>query len=110
MNVPDPNFFGGVLTVTDRGGDPVEKSWNHPFGVPNFEDTKANYRGAGLADMALAILADRPHRCSSDFATHVVEVMTAILDAGETGQVMTMTTTCARPDVLGPDQARALLA
>jgi predicted dehydrogenase len=110
MDVPDPNFFGGILTVTERSGDPVEKSWDHPFSVPNFEETQANYRGAALADMALAIAEGRPHRCNDEFATHVVEVMTAILEAGETGTVMTMTTTCSKPDVLGPDAARALLA
>lgn len=110
MNVPDPNFFGGDLTTTDRKSDPVTQSWDHPFGVPNFESTRANYRGAGLADMALAITAGRPHRCNDDLATHVVEVMTAILEAGETGQVMAMKTTCARPEGLDPDQARALLA
>ena len=110
MNVPDPNFFGGELTVTDRGSAPVEKSWDHPFNVPNFEEVKANYRGAGLSDMALSISAGREHRCNAAFATHVVEVMTAILEAGETGTVMTMTTTCDRPAVLDPDQARALLA
>ena len=110
MDVPDPNFFGGILTVTERRGDPVEKSWDHPFSVPNFEETQANYRGAALADMALAIAEGRPHRCNDEFATHVVEVMTAILEAGETGTVMTMTTTCSKPDVLGPDAARALLA
>jgi predicted dehydrogenase len=110
MDVPDPNFFGGILTVTERSGDPVEKSWDHPFSVPNFEETQANYRGAALADMALAIAGGRPHRCNDEFATHVVEVMTAILEAGETGTVMTMTTTCSKPDVLGPDAARALLA
>lgn len=110
MNVPDPNFFGGDLTVTERSGDPVAQSWDHPFGVPNFESTRANYRGAGLADMALAITAGRPHRCNDDFATHVVEVMTAILDAGESGQILSMTTTCDRPEALNPDQARALMA
>ena len=110
MDLPDPNFFGGILTVTERSGDPVEKSWDHPFSVPNFEETQANYRGAALADMALAIAEGRPHRCNDEFATHVVEVMTAILEAGETGTVMTMTTTCSKPDVLGPDAARALLA
>ena len=110
MNLPDPNFFGGALTVTERSGDPIEKSWDHPFNIPNFEETQANYRGAGLADMALSISADRPHRCNDEFATHVVEIMTAILEAGETGTVMTMTTTCSRPDVLDPDQAHALLA
>ena len=109
MNVPDPNFFGGSVTVTERSNDPVEKTWEHPFAIPNFEETKANYRGAGLADMALSISANIPHRCNEAFATHVVEVMTAIIEAGETQEVMTMTTTCERPDALNPDQARALL-
>lgn len=110
MNVPDPNWFGGELTVTDRKGPADVKTWDHPFGVPNFEEVHANYRGAGLADMALSIAAGRPHRCSQDFATHVVEVMTAILEAGQSGQVLTLKTTCARPDAMSPDQARALLA
>ena len=110
MNVPDPNWFGGVLTVTERNGEPIEKSWDHPFGVPNFEEIHSNYRGAGLSDMALSIQAGRSHRCNDEFATHVIEVMTAILEAGENGQVMTMTTTCERPETLGPDQARALMA
>jgi len=110
MDVPDPNWFGGKLTVTKPGGQPEEQTWDHPFSIPNFEEVHANYRGAGLSEMAMAIAADQPHRCNDLFATHVVEVMTAILEAGETGEVMTMTTTCARPEVFGPDQARALLA
>ncbi|MCH1521973.1 MAG: Gfo/Idh/MocA family oxidoreductase, partial [Arenicellales bacterium] len=110
MNLPDPNFFGGTLIVTERSGDPTEKSWDHPFNKPNFEETQADYRGAGLADMALAIAEGCPHRCNDEFATHVVEVITAILDASEKSAVLTMTTTCGRPDVLGPEAARALLA
>ena len=110
MNLPDPNFFGGELTITERADEPVEKSWDHPFNVPNFEETMANYRGAGLADMALAISQGRPHRCNDEFATHVVEVMTSILEAGETEKVMVMKTSCGRPDVLDPDAARALMA
>ena len=110
MDLPDPNFFGDDVKVTPRAGEADAHSWDHPFGVPNFEDTKANYRGAGLADMAIAIAEGRPHRCNDAFATHVVEVMTAILEAGESGRVIAMTTTCNRPDVLGPDAARALLA
>lgn len=110
MSVPDPNWFGGTVTITEGKNEAVEKTWDHPFGVPNFEEVHANYRGAGLADMALSISAGVPHRCNADFATHVVEVMTAILDAGESGTVMTMTTTCERPAVVGPDEARALLA
>lgn len=110
MSVPDPNFFGGRVMITGREGVPEEKSWDHPFAKPNFEDVYANYRGAGLADMAIAIAAGRIHRCNADFAIHVVDVLTAILEAGETGQVVNMTTTCSRPHVLGPEQALELLA
>lgn len=110
MNLPDPNWFGGELSVTDRNGSTTVKTWDHPLGVVNFEDKHANYRGAGLAEMIAAIADDKPHRCGSDFATHVVEVMTAVLEAGEIGQVMTMKTRCERPAALGPQQAQALLA
>lgn len=110
ISIPDPNWFGGELSVQVGDDEAIEHSWDHPFAVPNYEDVHANYRGAGLADMALSILAGRAHRCGPEFATHVIEVMTAILTAGETSQVLTMSTSCLRPDVLGPDQARALMA
>jgi hypothetical protein len=35
--------------------------------------------------------------------------MTSILKAGETGQVLTLQTTCERPAALSPDEARAML-
>ncbi|SFQ97703.1 Gfo/Idh/MocA family protein [Poseidonocella sedimentorum] len=110
LHVPDPNFFGGDLRVTNRN-EPAEipADWSHPFSIPN-DGENANYRTAGLADMALAILEDRPHRCGLDFALHVVDVMTAILASGETGTFQTLTTRCERPAPLGPDAARALLA
>ena len=85
--VPDPNFFGGDVRFSKKG-KPVKKvpRWEHPFGVPNQQHrhgAMANYRSAGLADMALAILAGRPHRCSLDAALHAVDVMTGILKSGE---------------------------
>lgn len=111
--VPDPNFFGGKVEVSGAGPDIAEMAMDdHPFGVPNQDHPRgkvANYRGAGLADMALAITAGRPHRCSLELALHAVEVMTACLKSGETGQFVTMTTTCDRPAALPADAARALL-
>jgi predicted dehydrogenase len=114
IHVPDPNFFGGVVTFT-RQSAPVKKmpKWDHPLGVPNQKHAQgmmANYRTAGLADMAVAIGEGRPHRCSMELALHAVEVMTGILKAGEIGKFVEMTTTCERPAALGPKDARALLA
>lgn len=112
--VPDPNFFGGTVRYTKRGDD-VKKApkWNHPFGVPNQKHSTgmlANYRTAGLADMAIAIMEGRPHRCSMEGALHSVDVMTGILKSGETGKFVKMQTTCERPAALGVKEAKALLA
>ncbi|WP_380056849.1 Gfo/Idh/MocA family protein [Falsihalocynthiibacter sp. SS001] len=110
IHVPDPNFFGGDIRLTKRS-DFVDLpgTWDHPLEVPN-DGENANYRAAGLSDMALAIGEGRPHRCSSELALHAVEVMTSILAAGDARQFVEMTTTCERPAPLGPDEARALLA
>jgi predicted dehydrogenase len=114
LHVPDPNFFGGEVRYTRRG-DLVKKTpkWDHPFSVPNQKHASgmlANYRTAGLADMAIAIMEDRPHRCSMEAALHAIEVMTGILESGETGKFVAMRTSCERPAALGVKEARALLA
>ncbi len=112
--VPDPNFFGGTVRFT-RGARKVNRAirWDHPFAVPNEkgpDGPRANYRGAGLADMALALLEGRPHRCSFEAALHGIEVMTGILESGESGKFVAMRTSCERPAALGPREANALLA
>ncbi len=112
--VPDPNFFNGDVKITDRTGTKEKvAAWDHPFGVANQNlDTptpRANYRNAGLADMMDAFETGRQARCDLDVALHAVDVMTSILKAGDTGQVITLSTTCERPAALGPDAARALL-
>ncbi|OLP43462.1 Gfo/Idh/MocA family protein [Rhizobium oryziradicis] len=111
--VPDPNFFGGVVEATGRNKEikPLEV-WDHPFGIDNQESQqgpRANYRTAGLADMALAILEGRDARCSLDRVLHGVDVMTAILKSGATGEFITLSTTCTQPAALGVEEARALL-
>ncbi|HCL67495.1 MAG TPA: oxidoreductase [Rhizobium sp.] len=111
--VPDPNFFGGVVEASGRNKDiqPLE-TWEHPFGIDNQDHAngpRANYRTAGLADMAVAILEGREARCSLDRALHGVDVMTAILKSGEIGEFVTLSTTCTQPAALGIKEARALL-
>lgn len=111
--LPDPNFFGGPLEMADADGTIAAiEPWAHPFGVANEEKDgvwRANYRAAGLADMVAAIATGRPHRCGLDLALHVVDVMTAILRSGEVGAFVTLSSTCARPAPLRPDEASALL-
>jgi predicted dehydrogenase len=111
--VPDPNFFGGKVELVGQGGEAMAlPAWGHALGVPNQQHKQgmmANYRTAGLADMAIAILENRPHRCSLEFALHVVDVMTAILRSGETGEFIRPTTSCEQPAPLGIEEAAALL-
>ena len=109
LYVPDPNFFGGDVRVTSQDEDAELPHWDHPFSVPN-EDDRANYRAAGLSDMAIALQEGRPHRCNAEFAHHVVDVMTSILQAGEAGHRVTVQSTCTRPEPLDGAAARALLS
>jgi predicted dehydrogenase len=113
LYVPDPNFFGGTIEVGRKDGSLTAlEPWDHPFGVLNQEHGGrhlANYRTAGLADMVAALQGGRDARCSLDRALHGVDVMTACLKSGETGQFVTLTTVCTRPAALSPAEARALL-
>ena len=114
LYVPDPNFFNGDLVTTNRAGEKEKVTpWDHPLGVANQDldkpNPRANYRNAGLSDMMDSIETGKKARCDIDVALHAIDVMTSILKAGETGQVITLSTTCDRPAALGPDEARALL-
>ena len=112
--VPDPNFFGGSLDHAGQDGVIAGLSkWDHPFGRPNETHFKlgpqSNYRAAGLADMAQAIVENRPHRCSTELALHAVDVMTSILRSAREESWIALSTTCDRPEPLGPEAAQALL-
>ena len=69
----------------------------------------ANYRTAGLADMAMALIEGRDARCSLDRALHAVDVMTSILKSGEERRFVELSTTCTQPAALGIEEAQALL-
>jgi predicted dehydrogenase len=117
MFVPDPNFFGGDVMVAGSDQKPVALTpWNHPFGKNNWgmhnsqtDVIWANYRCAGLADMANAIQRKKLPRCDISLVAHVVEVMTAMHESGKAKKVITLKSTCKRPAPLGPDEARGLM-
>ncbi|MEO1749611.1 MAG: gfo/Idh/MocA family oxidoreductase, partial [Pseudomonadota bacterium] len=114
LYIPDPNFFGGDIEIASADGSTrVVASRDHPFGVPNVGDqggtARANYRCAGLADMAAGILQGRPHRCSLELATHVVDIMTAILAAADENRTIKLSTSCERPASLSKADALSLL-
>jgi predicted dehydrogenase len=113
LYVPDPNFFGGVVEASGQNKDiePLD-DWEHPFGIANQDSPqgpRANYRTAGLADMAMALIEGRDARCSLERALHGIDVMTSILKSGEEGRFIDMTTTCTQPAALGIEEAQKLL-
>ncbi|MBB3590428.1 putative dehydrogenase [Rhizobium sp. BK529] len=113
LYVPDPNFFGGVVEASGRNKDIKEVTgWDHPFGKFNQESPngpRANYRTAGLADMAMSLIEGRDARCSLDRTLHGVDIMTSILKSGAEGRFVDLTTTCTQPAALGIEEALALL-
>ena len=113
MFLPDPNWFSGDVEITDQAGTTTSlDTTTHPFGVPNVDNNgaaRANYRTAGLADMAQAMNEGRAHRCSLELALHAVDVMTATLQSGETGEMVSIGSTCARPAPLTAEAAKALM-
>ena len=72
--VPDPNQFQGELLI--HGADGVE---THP------STGSTSTRGTGVVELARAIRAGVPERASGEQAYHVLDVMVATIEAGESG-------------------------
>jgi predicted dehydrogenase len=70
----------------------------------------ANYRSIGLADMAHAIRANRPHRASGALALHVLEVMEAFDRSAKARTTIPIGTRPARPAPLSESLVRRKLA
>ena len=84
LQCADPNMFGGAVTL--RRNDAKE--------AVELPDTLGeNLRGIGIADMADAIAAGRPHALGGDFALHTLEVMLAVIDSQRSGRRVSLTTT-----------------
>ncbi|SEN36930.1 Gfo/Idh/MocA family protein [Actinacidiphila rubida] len=78
LSVPDPNGFDGQVehfAADHPRWEPLPVSAGYPGAG----------RGTGLADLAGALAADRPHRASAELAAHVLEVMLGLLDAAREG-------------------------
>lgn len=103
--VPDPNFFGGELELRQRGRD---AQWTPVAVEQPYAD--GNYRSLGVADMALGILDNRPHRANGDLALHVLEVMEAFEHAARDGRTIEIKTPVERPAPLSESLRNGLLS
>jgi predicted dehydrogenase len=96
ISVPDPNQFGGTIGLWRSR----ENGWEE---VPAEGAYVENSRSLGVADMAAAIRAGRPHRASGELAFHVLDLMQAFHDASDTGRHVELTSHCERPAPLPLD-------
>jgi predicted dehydrogenase len=112
MRVPDPNFFGGIVEVSEKNGDWIRHDTaKMPLGAINWPAEKpreANHRALGVAEMAAAIRDGKPHRANGRLALHALEVMDAILRSGATGAPVALAADLERPAVLSEADAAAL--
>jgi predicted dehydrogenase len=93
LSVPDPNTFGGPIRVwTQKSGEWTDVPITKPF--------SENLRGLGVADMADAIINDRPHSASGELGAHVLEIMHAFGRSSDSGRRIDLATTCERPPML----------
>jgi hypothetical protein len=100
--VPDPNRFDGEIMIGRPGAGWTAAPTQHRY-------ADGNYRSIGVADVAHAIRAGRPHRASGDLAFHVLEVMEAFQRSADSGRHVTIESRPERPAMLPVDLAQGAL-
>lgn len=114
LRLPDPDTFGGTVSLSERGADwrdfesegELYGARNWPYAAPD----RANYRMLGVADLVRALHEGRAARASGDLALHVLEIMEAILESGESRKSVEIGGSLIQPPLLGEDEARSFLA
>ena len=108
MIVPDPNMFGGSVYTCKKLGDNWKefKTTKMHLGKINIRTqssraneapTNANYRGAGLSEMAYSIEKKRKHLCNGEISLHVLDIITSIMKASKSGVNQSINTDCVKP-------------
>jgi predicted dehydrogenase len=92
LSVPDPNLFAGPVELLSAA-DP-DAGWVDLGATAGFPGAG---RGYGLAELADALAAGRPHRAGADVGLHVLDVMESVQRAAESRTWLALDTTCERP-------------
>ena len=95
LMVPDPNGFGGEVSLFQRGDDEVKAVSLDP-------GYSENSRGLGVADMVRAIAEGKGHRASGQLAFHVLDIMHAVHESSDEGRRVELSSTVERPEAMAP--------
>lgn len=90
LSVPDPNTFGGPIYYSKPG-----QNWTE---VPLEFGYRDNSRGIGVSDMCRVLLCGGVHRAHGDMAYHVLDIMQSIHDSNNSDKILTLDSTCSRPE------------
>ena len=91
MIVPDPNTFGGTVSIKQY----FDKEFKE---YPLITDYAENSRGIGVSDMAEALSqGSSSHRANGHLALHVLEIMETIHVSSEEHREIDLESSCERP-------------
>jgi len=118
--VPDPNMFGGsVFTCIELGGEWIEyETHKIQLGKINIRSqssranespTNANYRGAGLAEMAYSIENKKINKCNGELSLHVLDIIQSTMKACKTNKPQVIKTTCKKPSLFQTKDIKKIL-
>ncbi|WP_440680559.1 Gfo/Idh/MocA family protein [Candidatus Pelagibacter sp. HIMB1623] len=120
MIVPDPNMFGGSVYVCNKLGDPWKEYKTNKMHLgkinirsqssrANESPTNANYRGAGLAEMAYSIENKKINKCNGDLSLHVLDIIQSTMKACKTNKPQVIKTTCKKPSLFQTKDIKKIL-
>jgi predicted dehydrogenase len=94
LGFPDPNYFVGSSKLWRNGEEePTEiEAVGSTFG-----------RGSGVLDLARALRTGSAEHASGELAFHVIDLMTSIAEAAESGSAVELHSTAPKPEPLAED-------
>ena len=94
LRLPHWNHYEAEFDLYRQG--PADADWQAM--VTGRPYAGGSWRGLGVAEMAAALLAGRPHRASGERANHVLEIMEGVVRSAATDAPQAMTTPYTRPE------------
>ncbi|MBD5492931.1 MAG: Gfo/Idh/MocA family oxidoreductase [Lachnospiraceae bacterium] len=92
LKIGDPNTFNGPVSLIYADQPECTLPFTHGYnGVNTIEESPYDFyghRGVGVAEMAYAIRAGRPNRCSKEYGLHCLEVLAGMEESAATGKTI----------------------
>jgi predicted dehydrogenase len=92
LSLPDPNTFGGPVRLFSAGTTEWEDIPTNGFELQR--------RGIGLSNLADSLAGRGYNRASGQLAYHVLDAMVSLVESGEQGKYLDLTSAVERPPAL----------